>query len=106
MAACEFGCASGQVDSPTGSCIGSAAPIFFAMNLQPVVTVAKQHISELFAADAPRDIRLETFLYDDHLMVWTLTIGFARAEDEQNARISKVVRVSEANRSVLSVRDP
>ena len=75
------------------------------MNLKDAVAVAKEHISDLFAADCPRDLRLETFLYDDHLMVWTLTIGFAPAHDAQGARLSKVVRVSEANQVVLSIRD-
>ncbi len=72
------------------------------MNLQAAVDLAKQHIADLFVADSPRDLRLETFLYDDHLMVWSLTIGFSRADE----RVSKLVRVSEANRAVLSVRDP
>ena len=46
------------------------------MDLKEAVAVARQQITDLFAADAPRDIRLENFLYDDHLMVWSLTIGF------------------------------
>ena len=75
------------------------------MNLKAAVAVAKEHLCDLFAADSPRDPRLEAFIYDDHLMVWTLTIGFACAYDEKDARISKVVRVSEANKSVLSVTD-
>jgi hypothetical protein len=75
------------------------------MDLQGVVAVAKEHINDAFAIDAPRDIRLESFLYDDHLMVWSLTIGFASGNQAQQERISKVVRVSEANRSVLSIRD-
>jgi hypothetical protein len=73
-----------------------------AMNLQAAADLAKQHIADLFAAESPHDIRLETFLYDDHLMVWSLTIGFTRADD----RISKLVRVSEANHAVLSIKDP
>jgi hypothetical protein len=44
------------------------------MDLKNAVTVAKQHICDLFAADAPQHIRLEGFLYDDHLAVWSLTI--------------------------------
>ena len=75
------------------------------MNLKDAVAVAKEHISALFAADSPQDLRLEMFVYDDHLMVWTLTIGFTRADDRKPARICKVVRVSEANKSVLSVTD-
>jgi hypothetical protein len=61
----------------------------------------RSSIADIFAADSPRDLRLETFLYDDHLMMWSLTIGFTRAD----ARISKLVRVSEANQAVLSIRD-
>ena len=75
------------------------------MNLKNAVIVAKQHICDLFAADAPQDVRLEGFLYDDHLAVWSLTIGFAPAGHGQEARIAKIVRVSEADKSVLSVRD-
>jgi hypothetical protein len=76
------------------------------MNLKDAVAAAKDHLGALFAADAPRDLRLESFLYDDHLMVWSLTIGFACADHGGDARIAKLVRVSEANKSVLSVRDP
>lgn len=75
------------------------------MNLKDAVAAAKQHIGEAFAADLPHDLRLESFLYDDHLMVWSLTIGFACAGTGAAARTSKLVRVSEANKSVLSVRD-
>jgi hypothetical protein len=82
------------------------------MNLQEAAAVARQRILDLFAAEAPRDIRLEGFLYDDHLMVWSLTFGFARSNHAPQAptprdppRDYKVVRVSEADKSVLSVRD-
>ena len=78
------------------------------MNLKDAAALAQAHIRDLFAADGPEKIRLEGFLYDDHLMVWSLTIGFARPghADGQEARLTKIVRVSEANKSVLSVRDP
>jgi hypothetical protein len=78
------------------------------MNMKDAVTAAKQHICELFAAEAPQNIRLEGFIYDDHLMVWSLTIGFAPSgqADTPEPRVAKIVRVSEANKSVLSVRDP
>ncbi len=75
------------------------------MNLKDAVTVAKEHICDVFAADAPQNVRLEEFLYDDHLAVWSLTIGFASSGNGQEARISKIVRVSEADKSVLSVKD-
>jgi len=73
------------------------------MNLQAAVAVAKQHIIDQCAAESPKDVRLENFLYDDHLMVWSLTIGFA--DPSNAARTAKLVRVSEANQTVLSVRD-
>ncbi len=71
------------------------------MNVKDAVAAAKAHLNDLFAADPPRDLRLESFLYDDHLMVWSLTIGFACAD----TRLSKTLRVSEANKSILSVSD-
>ena len=73
------------------------------MNLQAAVAVAKQHIIDQCAAESPKDVRLENFLYDDHLMVWSLTIGFA--DPTGTARTAKLVRVSEANQTVLSIRD-
>jgi hypothetical protein len=76
------------------------------MNLKNAAIVAKEHICDLFATDTPQNVRLEGFLYDDHLAVWSLTIGFAPSGHGQEARISKIVRVSEADKSVLSVRDP
>ena len=79
------------------------------MDLREAVAVAKEQINDLFAADAPQDVRLEAFLYDDHLMIWSLTIGFALPGRTENsapqARSCKVVRVSEANKSVLSISD-
>lgn len=71
------------------------------MDLKSAVAVAKQHVSDLFAAGAPQNVRLEEFVYDDHLGVWT-TIGFALPDA---ACGYKIVRVSEANQSVLSIRD-
>ena len=77
------------------------------MDLKDAVVVAKQQVAELLAPETPQNMRLEEFLYDDHLMVWSLTIGFAlpsRVEDTL-VRNYKIVRVSEANKSVLSVTD-
>jgi hypothetical protein len=83
-----------------------------SMDLKEAVSVAKRCIEALFAAEAPQDVRLEGFLYDDHLMIWSLTIGFALSNDAQDAlnsarhaRSYKIVRVSETDKTVLSVRD-
>lgn len=79
------------------------------MDLREAAAVAKQRVIDLFTPDTPQLIRLEEFLYDDHLMVWSLTIGFAlpqRGDDDSpSARSYKIVRVSETDKSVLSVRD-
>jgi hypothetical protein len=82
------------------------------MDLQQATAVAMQQIGDLFAADAPRDIRLENFLYDDHLMVWSLTIGFNLSNrpaealtSGRQARSYRIVRVSEADKAVLSISD-
>jgi hypothetical protein len=71
------------------------------MNLKESVAVAKQEVNDLFA-DSPQDVRMEQFHYDDHLGVWSLTIGFALPGE---ARAYKIVRVSQADKSVLSVED-
>ena len=83
-----------------------------SMDLKEAVAVAKHCIEDLFAAESPRDVHLEGFLYDDHLMIWSLTIGFVLSSDApdaltsaRRARSYKVVRVSEADKTVLSVRD-
>ena len=73
------------------------------MDLKAAVAVAKQHIADLFAPDIPGNVRLEEFLYDDHLAVWSLTIGYALTNAD--ARNYKIIRVSETNKSVLSVKD-
>lgn len=79
------------------------------MDLKEAVAVAKQRVCDLFAEDAPRNLRLEEFIYDDHLGVWSLTIGFTRAGGPraaaEPARGYKVVRVLQADKSVLSVTD-
>jgi hypothetical protein len=75
------------------------------MNLKEVVAVAKQQVNDLFAPDAPQNVRLEQFLYDDHLGVWSLTIGFALSNRAGESRSYKIVRVSEADKSVLSIGD-
>lgn len=79
------------------------------MDLKEAVAIAKQQVHDLCAPDIPLNVRLEAFLYDDHLGVWSLTIGFAfapRAPDAAPAdRNYKMVRVSQADKSVLSIGD-
>lgn len=75
------------------------------MNVRDAAAVARQHVAGLFAPGALQDVRMEQCVYDDHFLVWTLTIGFALAADPET-RSYKIVRVSEADKSVLSIGDP
>ncbi|MGH7045568.1 MAG: hypothetical protein ACREE2_04160 [Stellaceae bacterium] len=79
------------------------------MDLKAAVSIAKQQVNDLFAPETPQNVRVEEFLYDDHLGVWSLTIGFALPEQVEDAsaqaRRYKIIRVSEAGKSVLSVKD-
>ena len=75
------------------------------MNLKEAAAVAKQQVNDLFAPGALQNVRLEHCLYDDHFAVWSVTIGFA-LPGQPETRSYKIVRVSEADKSVLSVRDP
>ena len=54
------------------------------MDVREVAAIAKQQINDLFAGDMPQNVRLETFLYDDHLMVWSLTTGLPAGSSERN----------------------
>jgi hypothetical protein len=73
------------------------------MDLKQAVVAAKQQVTASCAPDTAQSMRLEEFVYDDHLGIWSLTIGFALPG--QAARNYKVVRVSEAHKSVLSITD-
>jgi len=72
------------------------------MNVGEAVAAAKQHLAGQLGESPVRDLRLEEFVFDDHLGVWTLTLGFAPAE---GARAYKIVRVAEADKAILSSRD-
>jgi hypothetical protein len=72
------------------------------MNVGEAATVAKQHLAALIANRSARDFRLEEFLWDDHLGFWTLTLGYT---PQEGPRAYKIVRVTEADKTVLSVKD-
>lgn len=72
------------------------------MNVGQAASVAKQHLAGLIAKTSAQDFRLEEFLWDDHLGFWTLTLGYLPPD---GPRAYKVVRVSEADKAVLSVKD-
>ena len=72
------------------------------MNVGAAAAAAKQHLAALFAETPVKDLRLEEFLWDDHLGFWTLTLGYT---PQEGPRAYKIVRVSEADKAVLSVKD-
>ncbi|HEY1797758.1 MAG TPA: hypothetical protein VGG57_16725 [Stellaceae bacterium] len=72
------------------------------MNVGQAATVARQHLAALIPKTSAADFRLEEFLWDDHLGFWTLTLGYT---PQEGARAYKIVRVSEADKAVLSVKD-
>jgi hypothetical protein len=72
------------------------------MNVGAAAAVARQHLAALFAETSVKDLRLEEFLWDDHLGFWTLTLGYTLPE---GPRAYKIVRVSESDKAILSVKD-
>ena len=72
------------------------------MNVGEAAAAAKQHLTGLVEKTSVRDFRLEEFLWDDHLGFWTLTLGYTPPE---GPRAYKIVRVTEADKVVLSVND-
>jgi len=72
------------------------------MNVGAAAAAARQHLAALFAETPVKDVRLEEFLWDDHLGFWTLTLGYTPPD---GPRAYKIVRVSEADKAILSVKD-
>ncbi|MGH7095949.1 MAG: hypothetical protein ACREFB_20775 [Stellaceae bacterium] len=68
--------------------------------MSEAVAAAKRHLGEQFAGEPIGDLRMEEFLYDDHLGVWTITLGFNASSRPRDYRI---VRVAESDKAVLSV---
>jgi hypothetical protein len=72
------------------------------MNVGEAAAAAKKHLAALFAEAPLQNLRLEEFLWDDHLGFWTLTLGYTPPD---GTRAYKIVRVTEADKEVLSVKD-
>lgn len=88
------------------------------MNVKEVVTHAKQHVLDLFAEESLTNVGLEEVELDEQANEWVVTIGFSRPWDEpRNAlaalaapsayarRAYKIVRVSNANGTILSIKN-
>ena len=88
------------------------------MNMKEAARVAKQHVKDLFGSEQISNLGLEEVEFDEHSMIWNVTIGFSRPWDTpSNAfeaiaqRVSspkrsyKVVRIDDASGKVRSVKN-
>jgi hypothetical protein len=70
------------------------------MRVNEATDLAKKYVREALPDVAAAAMQLDAFAYDDHLAVWTVTLAVA---DAPNGR--QVVRISNADGSLLSIRD-
>jgi len=87
------------------------------MELRHAVTLAKQHVLELFAEEGVANLGLEAADFDDQAREWHITVGFSRPSDEPrntlagrgsgnvSRRVFKVVCISDNTDHVLSVKN-
>jgi hypothetical protein len=84
------------------------------MDVKQAVQVAKAYVSDLFSEEQIRNVGLEEVEFDDTSHEWLVTIGFARSWDERSglekamiglSRSFKVVRLSDSDGRVISVKD-
>jgi len=72
------------------------------MNLKAAFSHARAHLEQLHPGGARQKPRLDAFVFDDHLQIWSLTLSFDNPSAE-GEREQRLVRVSEADGSVVSV---
>jgi hypothetical protein len=71
------------------------------MRVNEAIALAKGFVRDTFPGETVSDLRGEGFVFDDHLAVWTVTVAFSRAENAEQ----RVVRISNVDKSLLSIRD-
>jgi hypothetical protein len=87
------------------------------VNVNEAVSVAKKHVSDLFAEERVTNLGLEEVEFNDSEQAWLITLGFSRPWDEPKntiaaitqqvaypRRVFKLVRVKDATGEVLSVK--
>ena len=85
------------------------------MDVKQAVTVAKEYVSDLYAAEQIRNLGLEEVEFDDSKNLWSVTLGFSRPWDhsalarmigqtEASERTYKLVTISANDNSVVSVK--
>ncbi len=66
------------------------------MKVNEATALAKKYVLEAVPGGTVHDLRMENFVYDDHLAVWTVTLTGPGGE--------QVVRISNGDGSLLSIR--
>lgn len=88
------------------------------MDVKEAVNLAKEYTKDLFASEQISNLGLEEVEFDDHSMIWNVTIGFSRPWDtpintfaviaqqiSSPKRSYKVVRIDDASGKVVSVKN-
>lgn len=85
------------------------------MNVKEAVTLAKRYIADVYAEERALNIGLEEVEFNESANEWSVTIGFSRPWDEPRnplvaisaplKRSYKVLRISGANGSVISIKN-
>lgn len=86
------------------------------MDVKEAVGVAKQYVHDLFADEKIANLGLEEVTFDESGKSWLITVGFSRPWDSSSTlggilppgdpkRSYKVVRISDADQKVLSVKE-
>ena len=66
------------------------------MKVNEATALAKKYVQESLSDAAAPDLRLENFVYDDHLAVWTVTLSDLTGQ--------RIVRISNGDGSLISIR--
>jgi hypothetical protein len=83
------------------------------MDVKEAVALAKKYVGEVFAGEPISDVGLEEVEFDDVAGIWAVTIGFSRPWETTRGvatllpvkRDYKVVRISDADKKMLSVKN-
>ncbi|HEX3954885.1 MAG TPA: hypothetical protein VHW90_15005 [Stellaceae bacterium] len=73
------------------------------MRVNEATELAKKFVRDAFANEPVNELNLEAFTFDDHLGIWTMTIGFLRATAAE--REFKIVGISNIDKTMLSMRN-
>jgi hypothetical protein len=66
------------------------------MKVNEATALAKKYVRESLSDATAPDLRLENFVYDDHLAVWTVTLSDLTGQ--------RIVRISNGDGSLISIR--